>query len=191
MPYLIQSHCAECEQGDEFTIGDWTRHYGVYVCSSCQKLVNIPVEDGKCPGCGQQPTLAEYYDYSFAIPYLGGQTPRPLDAGPTCPKCKKTHLVFHNTAHLNMGAVVFNEAAAKTTWGMDYMEKAIFMNSAVPVIQEFQVDAAKVFSYFHLHIPTAPLITRRLSYPIILDIRTHLMLRVRMEPQRFHRENLQ
>lgn len=187
MPYQIQSQCAACQQGDEFIIGDWTRYFGVYLCKTCQKLVNIATSDGKCTGCGYKPDFQAYYDYAFAIPYLGGQTLRQLDTGPDCPRCGKAKLAFTNTMHLNMGMVAFNEEGAKATWGIDYMEKAIFMNSCIPVIQEFDLDPVKVFAYFHLHIPAAPLVTKRLSYPIILDIRTHLMVKIMTQPNDFKR----
>ncbi|MAS34820.1 MAG: hypothetical protein CL610_12490 [Anaerolineaceae bacterium] len=185
MPYQIQSRCAACQQGDIFLIGDWTRYYGVYACATCHKLVNIAVTEGTCPGCGVRPAVADYYDYAASIPYLGGQSPHKLAPGPDCLRCGQATLTFENQAHLNMGSVVHNEADAKTTWGMDYMEKAIFMNSAVPVMQEFNLNPAKVFAYFHLHLPDAPLVTRRVSYPIYLDIRTHLMTKRLMQPDQF------
>lgn len=191
MPYQIQSQCAACQQGDEFIIGDWTRHYGVYVCRTCHKLVNIPVSDGQCPGCGHAPAFEAYYDYAFAIPYLGGQTPRELEAGPDCPRCGGAKLTFANGAHLNMGMVAFNEEGARATWNIDFIEKAIFMNSSMPVIHEFDLDPVKVFTYFHLHLPLAPLITKRLSYPIILDIRAHLMTRAMLQPAEFKRGPVQ
>lgn len=185
MPYQIESHCPACNHSSQFTIGDWTRHLGVYVCSTCKAFVNIPVEDGQCPGCNYQPQPADLYDYALAIPYLGGQAPFALQPGPLCPQCRQQSVTFENNAHLNLGSVVYNEEGAKATWGKDYMEKAIFMNSTIPVIQEFQLDPKKVFAYFHLHIPAAPLITRCWSYPIALDIRTHLMIRINVAPQDF------
>jgi hypothetical protein len=84
-----------------------------------------------------------------------------------------------------MGMVVHNAEKARTTWGRDYMEKAIFMNSTIPVIEEFQLNPVKVFEYFNLDIPTAPLITRRISFPILLDIRMHLGTAMMCEPDRF------
>lgn len=185
MPYSIQSQCHACNQGDTFVIGNWTEHYGVYICHTCQQVVNILIADGVCSGCKTQPNLTDYYDYSFAIPYLGGKSPMPLETGPDCPKCRAGKIAFHNQAHLNLGVVVHNQAGAQSTWGLDTMEKAIFMNSTIPVIQEFQLDAAKVFAYFHLHIPTAPLMTRRVSFPIAMDIRAHLFIQVTMRPGDF------
>jgi hypothetical protein len=185
MPYQIQSHCPACQAGDSVVIGNWPEHLGLYLCLSCRQLVNIPTRDGKCPGCGYEPRPDELYDYSRAIPYLGGQMPYTPDSGPVCPRCEGGALQFHNTAHYNMMMVVGNEAGAKATWGRDYVEKAIFMNSTFPVIQEHRLDPRKVFAYFHLDMPSAPLITRSVSYPIALDIRTHLLIHITMNPAAF------
>lgn len=185
MPYSIQSECQTCSHSDTFIIGNWTEHYGVYICRTCRQLVNISVADGVCKGCGSHPNLTDYYDYSHAIPYLGGQNPMPLESGPNCPRCEMGSLTFHNQAHLNLGMVVHNTIGAQSTWGIDTMEKSIFMNSAIPVIQEFQLDPVKVFTYFHLHIPNAPLMTRRVSFPIAIDIRTHLFIQVMTRPGDF------
>jgi len=178
MPYQIQSQCAACKKSDSFLIGNWPEHLGVYVCQKCQALVNIPVSDGKCPSCGHAPQLSELYDYSFAVPYLGGSFPGQLEPGPICPKCHQKPLTFMNTAHLNMGMVVWDPQKARNTWGRQYLEKAIFINSTVPVIKEFQLDAAKLFTYFNLDAPTPPFITSRMSFPMILDIRTHVFTAV-------------
>jgi hypothetical protein len=67
--------------------------------------------------------------------------------------------------------------------GKDYVEKAIFMNSTIPVIEEFRLDPRRVFVYFNLDLPSRPLITKRLSYPIILDIRTHLGITLMTSPE--------
>jgi hypothetical protein len=107
------------------------------------------------------------------------------EPGPSCPKCQRASLTFENNAHLNMGMVVQNVEQARATWGRDYMEKAIFMNSAILVIEEFQLSPVKVFEYFNLDIPTAPLVTRRISFPIFLDIRTHLGTVMMLEPEIF------
>jgi len=48
----------------------------------------------------------------------------------------------------------------------------------VPVIKEFQLDAGKLFTYFNLDAPTPPFITNRMSFPMILDIRTHVFTAV-------------
>ena len=187
MPYRVQSSCASCSNGDAFIIGQWTVHLGVHLCPRARSIVNVPVETGQCPGCGEPVDAGDLYDYSYAIPYLGGQTPRPLEPGPTCPKCNGAPLAFETVAHLNLGAVVFDVERARATWGRDYLEKSIFMNSSIPVIEEFQLDVAQLFDYFHLHLPTGPIATRRMSYPIAIDIRTHLWtLRLR-EPDRFAR----
>ena len=61
------------------------------------------------------------------------------------------------------------------------------MNSSIPAVKEFDLDLLQVFEYFNLHIPAGPIATKRGSYPIALDIRTHIWtLRVR-EPNRFAR----
>lgn len=187
MPYRIQSHCAGCGQGDAFVIGQWTTHLGVHVCQRAQSVVNVPVDTGLCPGCGEPVDAADLYDYSYAIPYGGGQSPRPLETGPTCPKCHGAPLTFENQAHINLGVVVFDVERARATWGRDYLEKSIFMNSSLPVIKEFALDPVQVFEYFNLHLPTGPIATKRLSFPIILDIRTHLCTLRMREPDRFAR----
>jgi len=185
MPYEIQSRCHACGQGDTFLIGNWPEHLGVHVCAECHALVNIPVETGQCPGCGQQPSLQDFYDYSFAVPYLGGQMPRQPEPGPACPKCQRAPLTFENNVHLNMGMIVSNAEKARATWGREYMEKAIFMNSALPIIEEFELSPAKIFEYFNLDTPTAPLITERISFPILLDIPTHLGTAMLVDPEMF------
>ena len=187
MPYEVQSHCANCGDGDQFVIGHWTRHLGVHVCGRASSIVNVPVDTGLCPGCGEPVDVADLYDYSLAIPYLGGQTLRPLEPGPVCPKCNGAPLTFETHTHINLGVVVFDVGRARATWGRDYFEKSIFMNSSIPVIEEFALDLAQVFEYFNLHLPTGPVATKRLSYPIILDIRTHLWTLRMREPDRFAR----
>src|SRR5262249_13767007 len=89
MPYEIESSCAACRQGDRFMIGNWPEHLGVYVCSVCKALTNISVETPKCPGCGQLVEPQDCYDYSFAIPYLGGQFLREPEPGPNCPNADR------------------------------------------------------------------------------------------------------
>jgi hypothetical protein len=185
MPYEIQSRCRACGKGDKFLIGNWPEHLGVYVCASCRALVNVPVGSGHCPGCGHEPTMRDFYDYSLAIPYLGGQMPHEPEPGPLCQRCQRASLSFENNVHLNMGMVVYNVEKARATWGRDFMEKAVFMNSTIPVIKEFQMSPVKVFEYFNLDIPSAPLITQRISFPILLDIRTHLGTAMMLEPERF------
>ena len=187
MPYQVQSHCAACVAGETFVIGHWTRHLGVHVCPRAQSIVNVPVDTGQCPGCGEPVAAADLYDYSYAIPYFSGQTPRPLEPGPACPKCKGAPLGFETKVHINLGVVAFDVTRARGTWGRDYLEKSIFMNSSIPVIEEFQLDPVKVFEYINLHLPTGPIATRRMSYPIVLDIRAHLWTLLLREPHRFAR----
>jgi hypothetical protein len=185
MPYQIQSHCGACRQGDAFVIGNWPDHAGVLVCAGCRSLVNVPVAGGKCPGCGHRPAPGEYYDYSFAIPYLGGQFAGDPEPGPTCPKCRDGPVAFEATAHLNMLMVVGNREAARACWGQDSMEKAIFRNSTQPVIAENGFSPGKVFEYFHLDVPRGPSLTSRISFPIALDIARHLQARKMMDPEGF------
>src|SRR5262245_22137734 len=117
MPYRIQSQCAACSQGDAFLIGNWPEHLGVHVCQKCRAVVNIPVADGKCPGCGDIPAPQSLYDYCFSIPYLGGQFPGKLERGPPCPKCEQGPLTFTNNTHLNMGMVIADPQKARRAWG--------------------------------------------------------------------------
>jgi hypothetical protein len=150
MPYQIRSDCPACRQTDVFLIGNWPEHLGVFACTACRALVNVPVADGKCPGCGRQPGPHEFLDYADSAPYLGRSFHKKLAAGPRCPKCGRDFVLFTNTRHLNMLAVVGNRAGAEAAKGQEYMEKALFRNSLAPVIAEFRLDAAKVFAYFHL-----------------------------------------
>ena len=187
MPYQVKSHCAACGKGDDFVIGHWTAHLGVHVCPRAKSMVNVPVDSGQCSACGEPVTTDALYDYSFAIPYLGGRSAHPLEPGPPCPRCTGAPLTFETHTHINLAAVVFDVERARATWGRDYLEKSIFMNSSIPVIEEFTLDVGQVFEYFNLHLPTGPVATRRLSYPIILDIRTHLLTLRMREPNRFAR----
>jgi len=185
MPYEIHSHCDRCNGGDAFLIGNWPEHLGVFVCRTCKKVVNIPVEDGQCPGCGHQPEVDEFYDYAFAIPYFDGQLPHPPEPGPRCPKCGEGTLSFENRVHLNMLMVRANAEKARVAADRDYMEKAIFLNSMMPVIDELQLDTRELLDYFHLSPPTGPPVTKRLSFPIFMDIRTHVISRLALDPGTF------
>ena len=109
MPYRVQSHCAGCGNGDAFEIGYWTRDLGVHVCQRAQSVVNVPVDTGLCPGCGEPVDAADLYDYSFAIPYSGGQSPRPLEAGPTCPSI--TSIFTCRPARLRPGGSRFRSSS--------------------------------------------------------------------------------
>jgi hypothetical protein len=187
MPYNIASQCPSCDAGDQFVIGHWPEHLGLYACPTCRALVNVPVTTGACPGCGHAVDAGSLYDYSFAIPYGHGHFGPEREPGCTCPKCGQAPLTFTNTAHLNMGVVVHSVDRARATWGRDYLEKAIFMNSSLPVIEEFHLDLRQVFAYFNLHIPSGPLGTERVSLPIALDIRTHLWTLLSRDRTRFSR----
>ncbi|MDX1992039.1 MAG: hypothetical protein SF029_06605 [bacterium] len=185
VPYNVESHCSACGEGDTFIIGNWPEHLGVYVCPTCQKVVNVPLDTCRCPGCGQQVQPEDCYDYGQSMPYLGGKSLHPLEPGPECPRCGGTTLTFLPTAHLNMLMVVMNAEKARAYWQLDYMEKALFMNSSIPVIHEFNIPITSVFAYFNLNLPRHALITRRISYPIMLDIRTHLMIKLMTDPGAF------
>jgi hypothetical protein len=185
MPYQVESICTACGQGDSFVIGNWPEDLGVYVCPVCQAPVNIPVETSECPGCGQGVEPEDCYDYSFSIPYLGGQFIHEPEPGPDCPKCGRAPLAFETTTHLNMGMVVDNREKALATWGRESMEKAIVINSALAVIEELQLDLDLVLAYFNLDVPKKDLITNGLSFPIILDIRMHLGTALMIEPEKF------
>src|SRR5262249_26728778 len=183
MPFEIHSSCASCE-GDDFAIGNWPEHLGVFVCRTCRALVNIPVATGKCPGCRQEPQPAEMYDYAFAVPYLGGNVVGSLEPGPSCPKCGR-ELAFENRVHQNMGVVIHNKEKARATWGRDSMEKAIFMNSAVLLCYQQQLSPGKVFDYVHLDVPPRPPLTGKASIAILGDLATHIGVRIQVQPELF------
>jgi len=91
IPYGVESHCKACSSGDEFEIGLWPEHLGVFVCKRCKAVTNVPRETGLCK-CGYQPQTSEFYDYAYAMPYLGGSTLGELEPGPDCPKCGQAKL---------------------------------------------------------------------------------------------------
>ncbi len=178
MPYSVESHCSACGEGDTFAIGLWPEHLGVFVCSECQSVVNIPLSTGQCPGCGYSPTLDEYYDYAYAIPYLNYDEREPretLEPGPICPKCGGSPLSFRSTEHVNVGRL--GSTTEKAWLGVDSLEKAIFLYAMLPVLHEFDLDNSKVMAYYNIDPPgdKSLLLGRRISLPIRLDIRNHLL----------------
>jgi uncharacterized protein (TIGR03067 family) len=185
MPYEVQSRCTGCNGGDTVLIGNWPEHLGILVCTRCKALVNIETDVGKCPGCGYAPAQEQLYDYSFAIPYIGGKFMREPEQGPLCPKCGGGRLTFETNTHINMLHVVANREKALAAAGKDYMEKAIFLNSLVAVADEFCLDVQALLDYFNLDVPALPLITNRLSFPVFMDIRTHVATRLTMENDAF------
>src|SRR5262245_53607237 len=126
MPYTVESRCPACSTTDTFVIGLWPEHMGVYVCLRCQKLVNVPLATGKCPGCGYEPGAEEFYDYAYAIPYFNGPPAEEREPGPECPKCAQGRLVFQTTSHFNVGRLGTPQNGERPWIGRDYLEKAIF-----------------------------------------------------------------
>lgn len=175
MPYEVKSHCEACQEGDEFVIGLWPKHLGVFMCGACRKVVNVPLDGETCPGCGYPPAVEEFYDYSGAIPYLGGTSLGPLEPGPECPKCGQGRLSFETTSHINVGPLGTPEDG-KTPWvGRDYLEKAIFVYSLLPVCSEFELPPDAVLKHYNLDVPKTLIAARRVSFPIMLDVRSHLL----------------
>ena len=173
MPYEVRSHCQAGQAGDDFVIGLWPEHLGVFVY--CRKVVNVSLDGEACPGCGCPPPVEEFDDYAGSIPYLGGQSMGPLEPGPECPKCRRDRLAFETTAHFNVGPLG-TPKAGRTPWvGRDYLEKAIFVYSLMAVCMEFELDPDEVLRYYHLDVPRGLIAGRRFSLPILLDIRTHLL----------------
>jgi hypothetical protein len=69
MPYTVQSHCDRCGSSDSFMIGNWKEHLGVVICrDSCQSIINVPLDTGRCPGCGRNVSSDECY--TIVIPFL-------------------------------------------------------------------------------------------------------------------------
>src|SRR5262249_43174300 len=160
----VHSRCSVCAHADKFIIGNWPEHLGVYVCGTCKGLVNVPVADGQCPGCGFPPSPDDLYDYSRSIPYLGDQFAGAKAPGPLCPECGQAHLEFETRAHYNLGLVTEQQVQARETWGRDYLEKAIFRNSLAPVCDKFKLSRAKVLEYFHLDEPAGEPVTESISF---------------------------
>lgn len=186
MPYQVESHCPHCASGDTFIIGQWTTHRGVFVCPECRALVNVPLASGACPGCGHKPALADYYDYAYAIPYLGGKLPFPAEPGPPCPRCGEAALTFETTMHINMRGTVLGVDQDTLPWlELDTLEKAIFILAMMSVTKEYPLDPRKLLRYFRLDLPLDPMLImqRRFSYPIFLDIRTHFAVQLQINPQ--------
>jgi hypothetical protein len=175
MPYSVRSHCPACGEGDEFVIGLWPEHLGVYVCGRCRKLVNVPLTDGKCPGCGHQPAIEEFYDYAYAVPYFNGPPLEEREPGPECPKCGKARLVFQTTSHFNVGRLGTSEDGERPWIGIASLEKAIFVYALLAVCSEFGLEPREILDYYNLDVPAALLVRRRISLPIVLDIRAHLL----------------
>ena len=174
MPYEVRSQCPACGQGDEFVIGLWPEHLGVYVCPDCASVVNVPFGSGACQ-CGRRPATEEFYDYAYAIPYLGGQSLGEIEPGPLCPKCANGRLMFETTSHFNVGRLGATEDGDRPWVGQDYLEKAIFVCAVMAVCSELDLDPEEILEYYSLDVPASLMAERRVSLPILLDIRNHLV----------------
>jgi len=184
MPYDIRSNCSACNHGDEFVIGLWPDHLGLYVCRNCRELVNVPLTTGSCK-CGHQPAIEEYYDYAGAIPYFGGQSIGQIEPGPDCPKCGGARLTFEATSHFNVGRLGTTDDNQRPWIGKDYLEKAIFVYALMAVCAEFELDPEEILQHYNLDVPASLIAHRRLSLPILLDIRNHLKAAVMAEEATF------
>jgi len=175
MPYEVTSRCEVCREGDPFVIGLWPRHAGVFACGACRRPVNVPLEEEACPGCGDPPAIAEFYDHAASIPYLGGASIGPLEPVPVCPKCGGGRLSFETTGHFNVGTLGSSPDGRRPWIGRDTLEKAIFAYAMMPVCMEFDLRPDEILRRYHLDVPAALMAGRRVSLPILLDIRTHLL----------------
>lgn len=177
MPYEVSSQCSACSQGDDFVIGNWPEHLGVFLCGTCRAIVNVPLDSGQC-GCGHEPAVAEYYDYARAIPYMRNDPSEELERGPQCPKCNDGFLVFDTKSHFNVG-VLGRSADGKKPWlGRDYLEKAIFTFATIAACAEFDLEPEEILDHFSVDFPESLMYQRRLSVPIALDVRSSLIASV-------------
>lgn len=181
MPYMVQSRCNHCDGQARFAIGHWPRDLGVYLCSTCKVPINVPLETGACPGCGVEPSIDDYYDHARVIPYMSVPLPADAPPGPVCPKCDEGALSFKIDSHYNVGRLGL-PINGKTPWvRRDYMEKSIFAYALLAVAGHFKLDVKELLNYYTIDLPNpkgpnAKLLTeRRLSMPILFDIRNHLL----------------
>ena len=150
MPYTVTSHCDTCSGSDEFMIGDWKKHLGVYICRDpCRSIVSVPLDTSQCPGCGQDVDADQCYDYAPSIPYLNGEFVVEPESGPTCPKCGEGQITFRPTIHHNMGVVLGRRESARYQ-GKDYLEKQIFGHALMAACYELQLEPDDEFAYFDL-----------------------------------------
>jgi hypothetical protein len=175
MPYVVESFCDNCNQGDSFTIGYWAESRGVFVCTMCKIITDIPLETGSCPGCGYVPRNEEYYDYSLAIPYpYGEQNPNNLEPGPVCPNCWKYQLTFPKVSHFKLVGMQGNRKDGnKPWWGLDYLEKAIFVHALMSICKAQNMDPQKMLNYYNVDVPISLMKGRNVSQPILKDIQGH------------------
>lgn len=173
MPYLVKSCCEQCHAGDTFTIGIWSQNLGLYICDHCDRLVNIPSETGRCPGCHYAPDAAELLNYTGLIPCMGERQSY-TDPRPVCPKCQNGRLRFQISDHLDMDCVL-NGTPPEAT--LPSMEKGIFLQAVVAVCMEQGFDLTEMLAYFGLTLPDrSMIIPSTIAKPIYVDIRSHLML---------------
>ena len=184
MPYEVRSNCSACNQGDDFVIGLWPTHLGLYVCDSCKALVNVPLESGTCK-CGRRPAVDNFYDYAYSIPYFRGQSIAAIEPGPNCPKCGQAQLIFETTSHFNVGRLGTTQDGNRPWIGKDYLEKAIFVYALMAVCSEFDLSPDELLEYYNLDVPASLIAQRRISLPILLDIRNHLKATVMAENATF------
>jgi hypothetical protein len=178
MPYKVESKCDGCGSQHRFVIGLWPEHLGVYMCRACAMPVNIPLETGQCPGCGVQPSVAEFYDYARSIPFYHGESLGRLEPGPTCPNCAEGTLSFTIHCHFNVGRLGAYEGPLPPWAGRDYLEKAIFAYALISICADFDLDMAEVFAYYNMDVPWSLLAQRKISLPIRMDIHNHLLAAV-------------
>jgi len=173
MPYVTQSYCSFCTQSDEFAIGLWPEHLGVFICPTCKTFVNVPLAKGQCSSCGYQPSIQEFYDYAPFIPY-GRQDPNKITFGPLCPKCQHGKVYFETLLHLNVGRLGLSKDGSSPWLGRDYLEKAIFVHAVMGACAELDLQPDEILNYYSVDVPHSLMTNRKLSQPILRDIKYHL-----------------
>jgi hypothetical protein len=73
-----------------------------------------------------------------------------------------------------MGILGQTEDGSRPWQGRDYPEKAFFLFALVAVCSEFELDLPQLMDYYNLDLPKTTLGSIRVSFPLFLDIRTHL-----------------
>jgi hypothetical protein len=189
MSYTVASHCEKCGHSDEFFIGNWKEHLGVFVCrEQCHAMVNVPLDTRRCPGCDREVASEDCYDYAHSIPYFNGAFLVEPEPGPVCPNCNAAKLRFQPTIHHNMLMFACRHSDGSHRWlGKEYLEKEIFGHALVVACFELELDTQEAFRYFRLdqtprmtaRIQNFATTARGLSTPILFDIRTHLEIRLK------------
>src|SRR5205823_1239901 len=88
-------------------------------------------------------------------------------------------------AHFNVGRLGATADGSRPWDGDDYLEKAIFFYAMMAVCAEFELNIDQIMAYYNIDVPRSLLAKRRLSLPIMLDIRTHLMAMAASEEATF------